>query len=114
MSADSITQRLLRAEADLLDAIPQGDAAVTAFNASWEALEGDLTRMAPQLSNETFQLAYAVSSQVAAIAERFDELRNKTSALEADAIGKFDAICLKYQSAHSAKYVSTNLTTLLG
>jgi hypothetical protein len=114
MSADSITQRLLRAETDLLHAIPLGEAALTAISTSWEALQGDITRMAPQLSNETLQLAYAVSSRVAIIAEGLDEIDNVANPLEAAATDQYEAILLQYQSAHSAKYVSTNLTALLG
>jgi hypothetical protein len=109
MSADSITQRLLRAETDLLHAIPLGDAALTAFNTSWEALQEDISRTAPQLSSEIHQLVCAVLTRVAFIAKEFDELDSKASALEADAMDQFDAIRLKYQSAHSAKYVPTNL-----
>jgi HJR/Mrr/RecB family endonuclease len=114
MSANSITQRLLRAETDLLHAIPLGDAAVTAFTTSWEALEGDITRMAPQLCNETLQLVNAVSSRVALIAEQFEELRSESSALEADAIERFEAIRLQHQPTHGAKYVSTNFIAMLG
>jgi hypothetical protein len=113
MSADSITQRLLRAETDLLHAIPLGDTALNAFNTWWDALDRDITRMAPQLSNATLQLVNAVSSQVALIAEQFEELRNKTDALEADAMNQIEAICLQHQSTHSAKYVSTNPTAWL-
>jgi hypothetical protein len=113
MSANSITQRLQHAETDLLQAIPLGDEALTAFNTSWEALKGDITRMAPQLSNETLQFACTVVSRVAIIAEQFDELRTEASALEADAMDGFEAIRLQHQSAHSTKYASTNLIVSL-
>jgi hypothetical protein len=114
MSADSITQRLLCAETHLLDAISLGEAALAAFLTSWEGLKGDITRMAPQLSNETLYLVHAVSSKVALIAEEFGELETKTGALKANVEDQCEAILLQHQSAHSTKYVSTDLIAMLG
>lgn len=98
--APSISQRLLKAEEEFLEAITAGDSAVDAFEESWKVLGRDIQQAveAETLSDETKKLAHDVGSRISIMANAMLDIETRAEGIRAQLTADCDAILAQAQA----------------
>lgn len=99
----SIRQRLLRAEGDLLDAIPDGMTALDRFRESWMTLQADVDAAVAQsqLCDETIELAHRTASAISLLSDSFLDLEEHYQSIDSSRKSELEVIFSRFSLTDS-------------